>query len=241
VPSECRLSYPHPSHTVLGPNPFMCPGIPYPDATSSNIPVYSCGQGATHDKHTYENDGTKWLCLGIHEHPELDDSIIKARLHVKLCNLGYGHKAHRSTFEGQNVMCPGREHTIETTPEFDEGKMNTTRDAAADFMTECGLDPTPDAIGQLAEVFLPCLKIMCERGYDPDGLTWKAEGWRGMVWKARDKMTRLWFHAWGNGNDHPDSAVDCINYLGFYIRLRNGIGSEWGDRGAPGGVSEDLH
>lgn len=108
------------------------------------------------------------------------------------------------------------------------------KEAASKFMIECGLEPTPDAIGQLTEAFLPCLRIMCERGYAPDGSTWRAEGWRGMLWKAYDKMERLWYHSWVNGRLHDDSVFDGINYLGFYWRSRVGGGDGWGKRGAPG-------
>jgi hypothetical protein len=113
------------------------------------------------------------------------------------------------------------------------GERKAVREAAKVFMEACGLVPTSDAIGQLSEAFLPCLQIMCERGYDPNGSTWRAEGWRGMLWKIRDKSDRLWFHGWRQGRFHPDHAPDMMNYLGFYTRLAHD-GDPWGKRGAPG-------
>ena len=108
-------------------------------------------------------------------------------------------------------------------------------------MLDCGLNPTPDAIGQLVHAFLPSLGIMCgvnpdgtkRERYDPNGKTWRAEGWRGMLWKIRDKSDRLWFHGWRQGRLVVDHPHDMINYLGFYIRLDH-KGDPWGKRGAPG-------
>src|SRR5258708_14130445 len=54
----------------------------------------------------------------------------------------------------------------------------TPFDAAERFMKECGLSPTHDAIEQLTDAFLPSLRIMCDRGYDPNGATWREPGWR---------------------------------------------------------------
>ncbi len=114
---------------------------------------------------------------------------------------------------------------------------NKDYSAAYSYFKAHGLKPTPDAIAQLEDVFLPCLAIMCSRGYDPNGLTWKAEGWRGMIWKIRDKSDRLWFHGWKQGRFVPDHALDLINYAGYYFRLAH-MGSPWGTRGEPGS-SED--
>ena len=120
--------------------------------------------------------------------------------------------------------------------DLDIGSMDPNRQgflqSARKYMLDCGLRPTPDAIAQLDEVFLPCLTIMCRRGYDPDGGTWRAEGWRGMLWKIRDKSDRLWYHGWLRGIFHPDHAPDMINYLGFYMRAERD--KPWGTRGAPG-------
>lgn len=109
----------------------------------------------------------------------------------------------------------------------------TTRDAAFSFMQSCGIDPTPDAVGQLVEVFIPCLRIMSERPYDPDGSTWRAHGWRGCLWSAKGKMERLWFLAWRRGIIHEDSAADAINFLGFYLRSIHND-PPWGEWGPPG-------
>ena len=106
--------------------------------------------------------------------------------------------------------------------------------AARTFFKEMGIDdPTPDAIGQLLIAFMPSLRIMCERGYDPNGLTWRASGWRGQIQEIRKKTDRLWLRGWLRGRFDADSAKDIINYAGFYLRLR-GEGQPWGDWGEPG-------
>ena len=115
------------------------------------------------------------------------------------------------------------------------------RIAAQEFLEKAGLEPTPDAIEQLVFAFLPALQIMCVRGYDPEGLTWRAEGWRGMLWKIHDKFGRIWFFGWKRGKFHPDSVIDLINYSGFYYRTGHD-GPEWGTRGEPGtDLPEDTH
>lgn len=107
------------------------------------------------------------------------------------------------------------------------------RDAAFDFMRKLGLDPTPDAIGQLSGPFAEALRIMCERGYDREGRTWKVKGWRGLVHDILNKANRLKFHSWDHSRFDGDSAIDLINGAGFYWR-QNNEGPEWGDWGIPG-------
>lgn len=117
-------------------------------------------------------------------------------------------------------------------PEYVEGN-EASRDAAYDFMRKIGLDPTPDAIGQLAGPFAHCLAVMCTRGYDPNGKTWRQLGWRGLVDNILDKIDRLKFHSWEHRDFDPDSAIDAINFCGMYWRL-GGKGPAWGNRGEPG-------
>ncbi len=102
------------------------------------------------------------------------------------------------------------------------------------FLLNAGLEPTPDAIMQLRDAFLPALEIICTRGYDPDGKTWKLRGWRGMVHDILDKAERLKFHSWQHSRFHKDSAIDIINFAGFYVRLEN-QGDPWGTWGNPDG------
>ena len=109
---------------------------------------------------------------------------------------------------------------------------NQMEDAAYTFMERCGLDPTPDAIDQLAKVFLPCLRIMCERGYDPFGGTWRESGRLGALADVRKKFKRLWERAWKKGDTSDDDhAHDLINFVGFYLRADK---DRWGDWGEPG-------
>jgi hypothetical protein len=109
----------------------------------------------------------------------------------------------------------------------------TTRDAAYSYLQDCGLDPTPDAVGQLTEVFLPCLRIMCERGYDPKGSTWRKAGRLAVLADVRKKFERLWERAWIKGKRHDDSALDLINYTAFYLRADRDRWGEWGEPGIP--------
>jgi hypothetical protein len=121
---------------------------------------------------------------------------------------------------------------VEYRPPFEIS--STTRcDAAEDFMRKCGLDPTPDAVYQLAFAFLPCLQIMCERGYDPEGTTWRDKGWKGLVHDILNKSGRLRFHSWKHNRFDLDSARDLMNFCGFYVRLHN-KGKKWGKWGKPG-------
>jgi hypothetical protein len=107
-------------------------------------------------------------------------------------------------------------------------KVDTTREAATAFLITCGLEPTPDAVGQLVEVFLPCLRIMCDRPWNPQGDTWRKSGVLGILTDVRKKFERLWYRGWEQGRRHDDSALDLINYLGFYLRsAEEGFGS-WG-------------
>jgi hypothetical protein len=114
------------------------------------------------------------------------------------------------------------------------------RRAAISFLDECGIIPNPDAVDQLVTVFLPALSIISSRGYDPDGQTWREGGWRGVLFEIQKKARRLWFRSWRNGQYDHDSAIDMINYLGFYIRIGSEDGEPWGQWGNPGeGGSDD--
>jgi hypothetical protein len=102
---------------------------------------------------------------------------------------------------------------------------------AEQFLRHVGLTPTPDAVGQLVEVFVPCLTIMTERGYDPDGLTWRTAGRLGALADMRKKFFRLWERLWILGQRHDDSAYDLINYTGFCLRADKERWGEWGEPG----------
>ena len=115
----------------------------------------------------------------------------------------------------------------------EEADALTTRTAAITFLDECGIVPVNDAIDQLVEVFLPCLTIMCTRGYDPNGGTWRESGWRGMLWEVQKKSRRIWYMGWKRGVFHGDSVLDLINTAGFYYRLKH-TGKPWGKWGKPG-------
>jgi hypothetical protein len=113
------------------------------------------------------------------------------------------------------------------------------RDAAYTFLEACGLEPTPDAVGQLVEAFLPCLRKMCDSDHpwDPDGRTWRESGSMGALSDARKKFKRLWYRAWIMKAPHDDpaavdSAVDGINFFGFWLRSDDDGWNEWGEPGS---------
>lgn len=110
-------------------------------------------------------------------------------------------------------------------------------EAATHFMEACGLGVTPDAIDQLTQVFLPCLRIMTERPWDPEGNTWRESGVLGILTDCRKKFSRLWERGWKHGKRHDDSALDLINYLGFY--MRSVADSGWGEWGNPATPDQD--
>lgn len=105
-------------------------------------------------------------------------------------------------------------------------------DAAYTFFHLLGIDPTPDAVAQLADAFLPALRIMCERGYDPEGTSWKEGGWRGLVWEILKRARRIRWHSWQHSNHDTNDAYDIINFAGFYIRMGT-QGEPWGEDGEP--------
>jgi len=106
-------------------------------------------------------------------------------------------------------------------------------EAAMAFFGTIEVDPTPDAVEQLCLAFWPALKIMIERGYNPEGATWKKGGWRGLLYEIRKKLERMWDRSWLDDVYDRDSSVDMINFAGFYHRWRN-RGPAWGEWGEPG-------
>jgi hypothetical protein len=113
------------------------------------------------------------------------------------------------------------------------------RDAAYDYLKSVGLDPNPDAIGQLSGPFTDCLEIICKRGYtladeDPEGpFFWMLRGWKGLVHDILDNALRLQLFSWERNEFYPNGALDIINFAAFYLRLKN-KGKRWGRMGEPG-------
>lgn len=110
--------------------------------------------------------------------------------------------------------------------------------AARDFMVACGIpNPTPDAISQLLEAFLPALKIMCDPSHpwDPGGATWRQSGVLGILTDCKKKFERLWERGWKHGKRHDDSAFDLLNFVGFYLRSADNGWGEWGNPKVPNG------
>lgn len=110
--------------------------------------------------------------------------------------------------------------------------------AAQQFLEAIGFTPNSDAIAQLAEAFVPALRIICERDHAPDGATWKRSGWKPQLNEVFKKTDRINYRDWQNTSPNAGAAIaevpDIINYLGFYMRGRiDGIPA-WSDKwGAP--------
>lgn len=114
---------------------------------------------------------------------------------------------------------------------------NADVSAAYEFLDHMGMNnPTPDMVEQLLDAFVPALRIMYERGYDPNGGTWREGGWRSIVQELRKKTFRIWHKSWRNSEFDADNGVDLINYAGYYHRLKCS-GMPFGDWGEPDAVS----
>lgn len=111
--------------------------------------------------------------------------------------------------------------------------------AAREFLDQCNVKPTQDAVDQLVQVFLPCLEIMCDptHPWDPNGGTWRKSGILGAMTDAKKKWERFWERTWKHGKRHDDSGFDLINYIGFV--MRSDPESGWGQWGPPGVPEEE--
>jgi hypothetical protein len=99
---------------------------------------------------------------------------------------------------------------------------------------------TPDSVGQLVDVFVPCLRIMVERGYEPEGKLWRRVGLFGVMTDIWKKFDRYWYRTWHLGIRHDDSGFDLINFTGFSLRTDPNV--RWGVLGEtapPSGPSRD--
>lgn len=99
----------------------------------------------------------------------------------------------------------------------------TCEQAAVRFLDDCSLVPSPDAVNQLIEAFLPALAIMCQRStiYDANGGSWKAMGWRGLLIEMHKRWKRIRISAWKHNKFNSNDAVDLINYTGYYLRQKH--------------------
>jgi hypothetical protein len=110
------------------------------------------------------------------------------------------------------------------------------RKESESFLKMCGLDPTADAVDQMIEVFIPCLRIMCERPWSKKVSTWRNGGRLSVLGDLRKKFERVWYRYWLCNRPHPDSIFDLINYAGFVLRSAD---DRWGSWGEPGSVDPD--
>jgi hypothetical protein len=63
---------------------------------------------------------------------------------------------------------------------------------------------------------------------------WKRTGWRGMLFEARKKISRVWQVFWNGrqekvGDSQYDDVFDAINYMVFFIRQHREKGRPWGE------------
>jgi hypothetical protein len=108
------------------------------------------------------------------------------------------------------------------------------QEEAAEFLRAIGLPENADAIDQLARVFVPCLTIMCERGnHSPEGNSWRRSGWKAQLHEVFKKVERLRWASWLHSGTDTDSAIDAINYLGFYVRGKEDGIDAWAHWGRP--------
>jgi hypothetical protein len=113
------------------------------------------------------------------------------------------------------------------------------QEAAQDFMYKMGMTPTPDATGQLLEVFVPCLRIMCDQKGHPwpsDGAMWRKGGILPVMIFMKAKFERYWYRTWNCGIRHDDSGFDFINFAGFTLRADSD--SRFGNLGEPSGAPD---
>jgi hypothetical protein len=93
---------------------------------------------------------------------------------------------------------------------------------------------TPDSIGQLVDVFVPCLRIMCDREghpWGPNGELWRSAGVLNLTGDVYKKHERFQYRLWTMGIMHKDSGFDLINFIAFC--LRSDPNSRFGVRGEP--------
>ena len=95
-----------------------------------------------------------------------------------------------------------------------------------------------DAVYQLLDAFMPAIRIMVDRS-NLRGELWQQSGWRGALYEARKKMERLWRSWWLGDQTDDDSALDLLNFTGFFIRAATDKYEEpWGMYGAPGSTRQ---
>jgi hypothetical protein len=90
-----------------------------------------------------------------------------------------------------------------------------------------------DIIDQLMYGFMPSIQVMVSR-FNKRGGGWRQSGWKGALFETRKKLERLWLSCWVNGDcDDKDSAVDMLNFAGFFIRGKLYGLEPWGEYGQP--------
>ena len=112
--------------------------------------------------------------------------------------------------------------------------------AAYEFLDHMGMNnATPDMVEQLIDAFVPALRIMHGRGYDPYGGTWREGGWRSILQEMRKKTFRVWHNSWMHRRFDAENGIDGLNYFGYYVRLQC-QGEPWGAWGEPDVGEQDA-
>jgi hypothetical protein len=105
-----------------------------------------------------------------------------------------------------------------------------------------GHSPADDAVKAQFEVLMEALTIYAERNpkYNDN---WRRFGWRGCLFRLRERVERLWDYLWdypicdgSSASPYPDmdDAIDLINFAAFTVRavrMDNRDGSWFGVSG----------
>ena len=168
---------------------------------------------------------------GLADTPDLTGAIEEAKEQLRAAVRGDDAWRHPDVYDEESAMQMYSENMAAPAPEVYK--------YAHTFMTSLfGEDQyTPDSVGQLVEVFVPCLRVMVERGYEPTGALWRKAGVLGIIWDVRKKFERLWFRTWTQGKRHDDSGFDLINFTGMLLRADPD--SRFGDAGEPAGAPDE--
>lgn len=157
--------------------------------------------------------------------PDLSEEIEKAKRALQATIRGDDEWRHPDIYDEEEANKTLDEiHGVAPTPEI-------YKHAHVFMEAVFGDKYTPDSIGQLVEAFVPCLRIMVERGYEPRGALWRKAGLLNILGDVRKKFERYWYRTWTEGKRHDDSGFDLINFTGFTLRIDSD--SRFGDAGEP--------
>ena len=164
------------------------------------------------------------------ETSDIQEQIEEAKKELRAAVRGDDHWRHPDLHDCEDAYRE-RHHDEPTDEDVNMfAPMPVEYQAAHEFLTSIfGADGyPPDTVGQLVEVFLPCLKIMVEHNW---GELWRKAGFNSLMTHMQSKFERYWERTWTQGTRHPDSGVDLINFVAF--TLRTDPDDIWGCQGKP--------